>query len=79
MVVAVGVNGGVSQCQDISTAGRQGWLGGCQVGTRTTQCSGFTGKRGQNNRVAVQQRGGGSLQDKLGALDALILITLKID
>lgn len=77
VVVAVGVGGGVPQGQDVSPAGRQGWLGWGQVGAGAPQRDGLPWQRGQNHGVTVEQRGGCSLQDKLGALDALILITLR--
>lgn len=77
VVVAVGVGGGVPQGEDVSPAGRQRGLGRGQVGAGAPHRDGLPGQRGQNHRVRVEQRGGCSLEDELGALDALILITLR--
>ena len=79
VVVAVGVGGGVPQGEDVSSAGRQGGLGRGQVGAGAPHRGGLPGQRGQNHRVRMQQRGGCSLEDELGALDTLILITLRTD
>lgn len=77
VVVTAGVDSGVPQRQDIASAGWQGRLGRGQVGAGAPQSGGLTWQRGQHDGVAVQQRRGGSLQHKLSALDALILITLR--
>lgn len=77
VMVAAGVGGGVPQGEDVSPAGRQGGLGGGQVGAGAPQRGGLPWQRRQHHGVAVDQRGGGGLEDKLGALDALILITLR--
>lgn len=78
VVVAVGVGGGVPQGQDVPAAGRQRGLGGGQVGAGAPQGGGLPPRqRGQDHGVAVEQRGGCSLQDELSALDTLILITLR--
>lgn len=79
VVVAVGVSGGVPQHQDVSPAGGKGGLGGGQVGAGAPQCGGLPGQRSQDDGVTVEQRGGCSLEDELGALDALILIALKTE
>ena len=76
VMVAVGV-GGVPQGEDVSPAGRQGGLRRGQVGAGAPHRDGLPGQWGQNHRVRVEQRGGCSLEDELGALDALILITLR--
>lgn len=77
VVGAVGVGGGVPQGQDVSSTGRKGGLGWGQVGAGAPQCGGLPRQRGQDHGVTVEQRGGCSLEDKLGALDALILIALR--
>lgn len=77
MMVAVGVDGGVPECQDVSGAGRQRRLRRGQVGAGTPWCGGLGRQRGQNDGVAVEQGRGRSLQDELGALDALVLVTLR--
>lgn len=77
VVVAVSVGGGVPQGQDVSPTGWKGRLGGGQVGTGTPQCGDFPWQRGKNHRVSVEQGGGCSLEDKLGALNTVILITLR--
>lgn len=77
VVVTVGVDSCTPQGQDVSPAGRQAGLGGSQVGAGPPQGGGLAWQRSQNHGVTVEQRGGCCLQDKLGALDALILITLR--
>lgn len=77
VVVTVGVSRGAPQGQDVSPAGRQGGLGGSQIGAGSPQGGGLAWQRTQNHGVTVEQRGGCCLEHELGALDALILITLR--
>lgn len=71
VVVAVRVDGGVPQGQNVSAAGRQRRLGGGQVGAGAPQAGGLPWERGQDHR------GGCCLENHLGALETLILITLR--
>lgn len=77
VVVAVGVRGGVAQRQDVSAAGRQRRLGGAQVGAGAAQCSGLPRQRRHDDGVTAEQRRGGNLKDELGALETLVLVTLR--
>lgn len=76
-VVTVGVGSDAPQGQDVPPAGRQAGLGGGQVGAGPHQGGGFPWQRSQNHRVTVEQRRSCCVQDELGALEALILITLR--